>query len=95
MRSYPNLVPLDAASVRRIGDVLEAWPFDPIYGGWWDRIIISGGKAALSLSVKRYLAAVGGPPATVAREGLELTDQLGLQPEQERDEHHRPRDDPG
>ena len=66
MRSYPNLVPLDAGSVRHIGDVLEAWRFDPIYGGWWDRVIASGGKAALSHSVHRYLAALGGPPDDVS-----------------------------
>ena len=62
MRSYPNLIPLDARSVRHIADVLEAWPFDPVYGGWWDRIIASDGKAALALSVQRYLTAIGGPP---------------------------------
>ncbi len=62
MRSYPNLIPLDATSVRHIAAVLEAWPFDPVYGSWWDRIIPSGGKAALALSVNRYLAAIGGPP---------------------------------
>jgi glyoxylase-like metal-dependent hydrolase (beta-lactamase superfamily II) len=61
MRSYPNLIPLDAGSVRHIADVLQARQFDPIYGVW-DRIIASGGKAALSHSMKRYLAAVGGPP---------------------------------
>jgi hypothetical protein len=62
MRSYPNLIPLDAGSVRHISDVLQAWRFDAIYGGWWDRIIASGGKAAVSHSVNRYLAAVSGPP---------------------------------
>jgi hypothetical protein len=62
MRSYPNLIPLDASSVQHIADVLEAWPFDPIYGGWWDRIIPSGGKTALAHSVQRYLAAVSRPP---------------------------------
>jgi hypothetical protein len=62
MRSYPNLIPLDASSVQHIAEVLEAWPFDAVYGGWWDRIITSGGKAALALSVKRYLAAVSRPP---------------------------------
>jgi len=62
MRSYPNLIPLDASSVQHIADVLEAWPFDPIYGGWWDRIIPAGGKTALARSVQRYVAAVSRPP---------------------------------
>ena len=63
MRSYPDLIPLDANSVRHIAGVLEPWPFDPVYGAWWDRVIPAGGKAALALSVKRYLAAIGGPLA--------------------------------
>jgi hypothetical protein len=62
MRSYPNHIPLDASSVQHIDNVLQAWPFEAIYGGWWDRIIDFGGKAALAYSVKRYLAAVSRPP---------------------------------
>ena len=30
MRSYPNLIPLDAGSVQRIADALDPWPFDSI-----------------------------------------------------------------
>jgi hypothetical protein len=62
MRSYPNLIPLDASSVQHIADVLSAWPFEPVYGGWWDRIILAGGKAALAVSVERYLAAINRAP---------------------------------
>jgi hypothetical protein len=62
MRSYPDLIPLDASSVQHIADVLESWPFDPIYGAWWERIIPSGGKQALAYSVRRYLRAISGPP---------------------------------
>jgi len=62
MRSYPDLIPLDAASVQHIAHVLEKWDFDPIYGAWWERIIPSGGKQALGYSVRRYIAAVSGPP---------------------------------
>ncbi len=63
MRSYPDLIPLDASTVQHIADVLEPWPFDPIYGAWWDRVIPSGGKATLAFSVRRYIAAVSRPPA--------------------------------
>ncbi len=66
MRSYPDLIPLDAASVRRIAEVLEPWPFDPIYGAWFDRVIPTGGKAAMATSVRRYLRALSGPPARSA-----------------------------
>ena len=62
MRSYPDLIPLDASSVRHIAEVLQPWPFDPIYGAWWDRVISSGGKAAMEYSVQRYLKAISAPP---------------------------------
>ena len=62
MRSYPDLIPLDANSVQHIADVLGPWPFDPIYGAWWDRIIASGGKQAMAYSVRRYIDAVTRPP---------------------------------
>ena len=62
MRSYPDLIPLDASSVQHIADVLAPWPFDPIYGAWWERVIASGGKPALDYSVRRYLKAIGAPP---------------------------------
>jgi hypothetical protein len=62
MRSYPDLIPLDAGSVQHIADVLEKWPFDPIHGAWFDRVVPSGGKDALAYSVRRYLAAISGPP---------------------------------
>jgi len=62
MRSYPNHVPLDAGTVQRIADVLAPWEWERVYGGWWDRIIPDGGKAALAESVRRYLAAISGPP---------------------------------
>ncbi len=66
MRSYPDLIPLDAVSVQHIADVLEPWPFDPIYGAWFDRIIPTGGKAAMDTSVRRYLTAISGPPGRSA-----------------------------
>ena len=62
MRSYPDLIPLDAGSVQHIADVLGPWPFDPIYGAWWDRIIATGGKAAMAYSVRRYIDAITRPP---------------------------------
>jgi hypothetical protein len=62
MRSYPDLVPLDPGSVQHIADVLAPYPFEPIYGAWWERIIATGGKPALAYSVRRYIAAVTQPP---------------------------------
>ncbi len=62
MRSYPDLIPLDASSVQHIADTLDRWPFEPIYGAWWERVIKQGGKAAMDRSVRRYIDAVNRPP---------------------------------
>jgi glyoxylase-like metal-dependent hydrolase (beta-lactamase superfamily II) len=58
MYSYPNYIPLNAAAVRRIADVLAPLAFDRIYGAWWDRNIAVDAKAAFDGSVRRYLAAI-------------------------------------
>jgi glyoxylase-like metal-dependent hydrolase (beta-lactamase superfamily II) len=63
MHSYPNLIPLDAASVRRIAASLTDWPFETLYGGWWERVIPSGAKQVLAASVTQYVNAVTGPSA--------------------------------
>jgi hypothetical protein len=60
MRSYPNLIPLSAPAVARIGAILEPFSFDVIYGAWFDRVIPRGGKDAVKRSVARYIAMVQG-----------------------------------
>jgi hypothetical protein len=60
MRSYPNLLPLPAAAVEEIGARLEPFAFDVIYGAFFDRPVVHGGKDALRRSVARYVAAVSG-----------------------------------
>jgi glyoxylase-like metal-dependent hydrolase (beta-lactamase superfamily II) len=62
MRSYPDLIPLDRSTVEHIAAVLEPWPFEPIYGAWWDRILPANGKAVLDYSVRRYIDAITAPP---------------------------------
>lgn len=59
MRSYPNLIPLDAATVRGIAAALEPWAFERIYGHYFDRVIAADAKAVVAASVARYLAAIG------------------------------------
>lgn len=59
MRSYPNLLPLGAAAVRGIAARLAPWPYDRIYGAFWDRVIERDAKRALQASVDRYLAWIG------------------------------------
>ena len=63
MRSYPNFFPLSAPAVERIGALLEPYPFDIIYGAWFDRIVPRDGKAIVQNSVARYVAAIRGDGA--------------------------------
>jgi len=60
MRSYPNFFPLSAPAVERIGALLEPYPFDIIYGAWFDRIVPRDGKAIMERSIARYVAAIRG-----------------------------------
>jgi hypothetical protein len=60
MRSYPNLIPLSAKQVTGIAAALKPFDFDAIYGHYFDRVIATGGKRVLEISVKRYVAAIGG-----------------------------------
>ena len=60
MHSYPNLIPLDAMTVRRIADALSEWPYETIYGGWWERVIPSRAKQVMADSVTQYVDAVTG-----------------------------------
>ncbi|MBM3609301.1 MAG: MBL fold metallo-hydrolase [Alphaproteobacteria bacterium] len=58
MRSYPNLIPLPASRIERIGAALEPYEFDAIYGPFFGRDIRSGGKDIVRRSVARYLRAI-------------------------------------
>lgn len=60
MRSYPNFIPLDARTVERIGAAMAPFPFDVLYGHYFDRVIERGAKQVLEKSVARYIAAVEG-----------------------------------
>jgi hypothetical protein len=59
MYSYPNLIPLPAATVRRMVEALEPYPFARIYGAWYGRVV-DDGKAAVRRSADRYVAALEG-----------------------------------
>lgn len=58
MYSYPNAIPVNARTVRRITGAVAPYAFDRIYGGWWDRVVPQDGKARLAASVERYIAAI-------------------------------------
>ncbi len=55
MYSYPNLIPLSAATVRRIADVLKGWHIDRVYGFNVGRQIVKDGSAAIQRSAQRYI----------------------------------------
>ena len=55
MYSYPNLIPLSPAVVRRIADRIRPFPFERIYGGWDGRDVVSGGPDAVERSAERYV----------------------------------------
>ncbi|HEY6204436.1 MAG TPA: hydrolase [Candidatus Limnocylindria bacterium] len=59
MRSYPNLIPLPAEEIRRIVAAVRPYPFEIVYGGWWDRVTRTDGKGAVERSARRYLKWIG------------------------------------
>lgn len=65
MWSYPNLMPLDAATVRDIAERVARFRFDRVYGGWWGRVIVDDGAEAIRRSADRYVARLHGdrPPS--------------------------------
>jgi glyoxylase-like metal-dependent hydrolase (beta-lactamase superfamily II) len=58
MYSFPNYIPLNAAAVRHVADVVAPLAFDRIYGAWWGRNIANEAKTLFGKSVERYLAAI-------------------------------------
>jgi hypothetical protein len=55
MRSYPNLLPLPAATVRDIVARASRYPFARAYGAWTDRQITSGAQVELLSSAERFI----------------------------------------
>jgi hypothetical protein len=60
MWSYPNLIPLDEATVQDIAARVERFRFDRVYGGWWGRVVVEDGAAAIRRSADRYVARLQG-----------------------------------
>ena len=61
MYSYPNLIPLSAARVRHIVAALEPFPFDRVYGAWWQKVVRRDAKSAVRRSAERYIQALNEP----------------------------------
>jgi glyoxylase-like metal-dependent hydrolase (beta-lactamase superfamily II) len=60
MYSFPNYIPLPESEIDRIASTLEPYPFDRIYGAWWDRNVATDAKAAVRRSAERYEQALRG-----------------------------------
>ena len=58
MYSYPNYIPLSAATIDRIVAAVEPYEFDRIHGAWWERNLVSDGKNAVRRSAERYKTAL-------------------------------------
>jgi glyoxylase-like metal-dependent hydrolase (beta-lactamase superfamily II) len=58
MYSFPNYIPVNAATVRWIMAALEPYRFDQIYGAWFGQNIVKDAKEALRYSAERYIAAI-------------------------------------
>ena len=58
MYSYPNYIPLPAATVRRMLALLEPYPFERVYGAWFGAVVRERAKEAVRRSADRYLCAL-------------------------------------
>jgi glyoxylase-like metal-dependent hydrolase (beta-lactamase superfamily II) len=58
MYSYPNLIPLHAAAIRRIVNAVEPFAFERVYGAFSDMTVQTDGKAAIRRSAERYVQAI-------------------------------------
>src|SRR5579859_6982215 len=58
MYSYPNLIPLPAAEVQRIRDMIEPYQFERLYGAWFERVVMQDAHNAVMRSAKRYIRAL-------------------------------------
>jgi len=60
MKSYPNFIPLSEREVRGIAAALAPFAYDTMYGHFFDRVIATGAKRAMEVSVERYVKAIRG-----------------------------------
>jgi len=58
--SYPNMMPLPAREVLRIGEVLAPWRFDRIYGAFLGKEVLRDAKQVVARSISRYVELLNG-----------------------------------
>ena len=64
MYSYPNLIPLPAAEIKRIRDMVAPYPFERLYGAWFERDVTHDAHAVVLHSAERYIRALQSVPHT-------------------------------
>ena len=62
MYSYPNLIPLPAEQVKRIGHMMKTWPhhFEHLYAGWFGKGVEKDAQQAVVRSAQRYVGVLDG-----------------------------------
>ncbi len=58
MYSFPNLIPLSPAAVRRVVAAVEPFAYDRIYSAWWDKVTLQDARQAVHRSADRYIALI-------------------------------------
>ena len=61
--SAPNRLPLPERAVRAVVDAVRPYPFDRIYGGWWQPTLHTGAREVLETSAARYIQFLRGEVA--------------------------------
>jgi glyoxylase-like metal-dependent hydrolase (beta-lactamase superfamily II) len=58
--SAPNRLPLPEREVRGVADAVAPYPFDRIYGGWWEPVVRGDAKRVFERSAERYVEILRG-----------------------------------
>lgn len=56
MRSYPNYLPLSAASVRALAQRVAPFSYDAIYGAFWTLVVPENARERMEISVERHIS---------------------------------------
>jgi hypothetical protein len=59
MYSYPNMIPLGPAAIRKIIVALKPFAFNRLYSAFPDQVVNADAKAAVERSASRYLRMIG------------------------------------
>jgi len=72
MYSYANLIPLQAATIRRIVSAVESFEFEQIYGAWWTKVVATDAKTTVRRSADQPMSSGMGFPWSMMGVGRPL-----------------------